>query len=217
MTTRYRRLRLATAAALAVGSLVTTASSVGATATATVTTRAVALAEGPPGGLHRQAWSLSQVTGSVEAHNLAFALSACDDCRTSAATIQIVLVGHATPPLDVVNEAGALDVGCERCEASATAHQFIAVSDGPLRLTPQGHQQLYDLQEEFERLAATPPEGGLEVIDDLAERVQATLSTELRTASPPGADPEVLQPASGTEGYQLHHEHSRRTTRPTTA
>jgi hypothetical protein len=215
-TARHRRLRLAAAAVLGVGGLMATAGAIGAGATATMVSQAVAVNEGAQAALLRHEWMVSQVDGSVTARNVALAVTTCDGCRAGAATIQIVLVSHADAPIDVANEATALDLGCARCEASANAHQFIAVSDGSLQLSPEGHRQLLDLGEAFDRLGARPPAGAgeeLAAVDQLAAQVEATLAAELRAVDLPSGAADSFQPAAG-EAFRLRHEHTTRTTPP---
>lgn len=88
--------------------------------------------------------------------NLAFAYSSCENCRTTAIAIQVVL--SSTPPdqpVTPLNMAVAVNENCQSCETVALAYQIVLHSDEPIKLTGEGKQKVRDI---LERIAALEDE-----------------------------------------------------------
>ena len=71
------------------------------------------------------AFSVKKVTGEVDATNTAVAYASCEDCRTVAAAIQVVLVSGPVGSASPQNVAVAINYDCTECETLAAAYQFV--------------------------------------------------------------------------------------------
>jgi putative peptide zinc metalloprotease protein len=98
------------------------------------------------------AFQVKQVNDSdVDAENSATAFASCEDCRTVAAAIQVVLV---TDPdsLEAENSAVAINYQCTECETLAAAYQFVIAGGEELEFTKEGQERLRELRKEFKAL-----------------------------------------------------------------
>jgi hypothetical protein len=110
--------------------------------------------------------------------------STCDDCRTVAASLQVVVVrGDGITPVDVDagNAALALNENCTGCESLADAHQLVVVTGPRTRLSPW----VYFAVAMIRRALAHTVDSGLplaelkERIDTLAEHLQDAVQSGL--------------------------------------
>lgn len=97
------------------------------------------------------AFSVKKATGEVDATNTAVAYASCNDCRTVAAAIQVVLVSDETSVVPE-NVAIALNYQCTECETLAAAFQFVYGDGQELEFTKEGKAQLHDLKKRFKDL-----------------------------------------------------------------
>ena len=91
--------------------------------------------------------TLSEV---VDDSNAAVAFSSCEDCRTIALSIQVILV--ISNPDTVVtpeNLALAINQDCMSCETLASAYQFVLGTGGHVRFTAEGRQRLAALRKQL--------------------------------------------------------------------
>jgi putative peptide zinc metalloprotease protein len=139
----------------------------------------------------RSGFGVARVTGEVvENQNAAAATSSCIDCRTVAVAVQIVLVQRDASTVAPRNLAIALNIDCTQCETFAAAHQYVITTNGLVRFTPEGQQQLASLQGQIRALAATDgiPFPDLDAqIDALVEQMWAVVDNELLKAGKPGS------------------------------
>jgi len=133
---------------------------------------------------NRAGFGTARVTGdTAENQNAAAATSSCSDCRTVAVAVQIVLIQRTDASnISPSNVAVAINNNCLRCDTFAAAYQYVITTDGLVRFTPEGEQQLSALQDEIRALAATDgvPFPELEAqIDARVEQMWAVVDSEL--------------------------------------
>jgi putative peptide zinc metalloprotease protein len=109
----------------------------------------------------------------VDAQNAAVAYASCSDCRTVAASIQVVLamgdVDTATPE----NVSIAINDQCSECETLAAAYQYVFGTGEPMKFTAEGNRRLADIRH---RLHALQKRDDL-TLDELAAEI-AKLAAE---------------------------------------
>ena len=98
------------------------------------------------------AFSVKKVTGDVDAQNTAVAYSSCEDCRTVAVAIQVVLVSGDVGAVTPENEAVAVNFDCTECETLARAFQFVFGDGQEIEFTKAGKQRLHDLKKRVQDL-----------------------------------------------------------------
>lgn len=98
------------------------------------------------------AFSVKKVTGDVDATNTAAAYSSCEDCRTVAVAIQVVLISGDVGSVTPVNDAEAVNLACTECETLARAIQFVYGDGQELEFTKEGKKRLQDLKKEVQDL-----------------------------------------------------------------
>jgi hypothetical protein len=132
----------------------------------------------------RLAWMVRTNSGGALPSNYAKAQTWCNDCRTTAIALQIVLMGSVTGPTANWNHSVAANSRCARCATAAAAFQFTVVSNGTVSLTPSGAAQLAGLRAEMQAIAAGggAPADVNAAATDVAGRVLAVLQGEVRVA-----------------------------------
>jgi putative peptide zinc metalloprotease protein len=130
------------------------------------------------------AFSVKRVAGEVvDESNVAVAYANCENCRTVAIALQIVLVSGVPDTITPVNLAIALNEECVSCQTLALAYQFVVGGGEHVRLTGRGQRQLAHIRKQFREL--NDSDLSIEEIkaraDALAAQVQALLKTELRS------------------------------------
>jgi putative peptide zinc metalloprotease protein len=88
----------------------------------------------------------------VDATNRAVAFASCEDCKTVAGAIQLVLVTEEPTSVDAENVAVAINYQCTECETLAAAYQFVFGTGEDVKFTPEGKQRLNELKQEFKAL-----------------------------------------------------------------
>jgi putative peptide zinc metalloprotease protein len=88
----------------------------------------------------------------VEATNTAIAFASCEDCKTVAAAIQVVLVAGEPSSVDAENVAVAINYDCTECETLAAAYQFVFGTGEEMKFTPEGKRRLNELKQQFKAL-----------------------------------------------------------------
>lgn len=159
---------------------------------------AVAINTKDGSSLFEFAFSIKKVTGDVvDNSNSAVAYASCENCRTTAIAIQIVLVSGSPSTVVPQNVAVSINENCTLCQTFATAFQFvIGVDDPSVGLTKDGKRQLRQILREFRALKGD--DYTLEEFDartqELGRRLRTLLQTELRSRRPEEED------ADGQEG-----------------
>lgn len=150
----------------------------------------------------------------VDNANAAVAYSQCEDCRTVALAVQIVLVASDPSVVTPENVAVAVNYECTSCETFAAAYQFVIGTDGPVTFTAAGRRELNRIRKELRFLIREDlPFDELKArIDELMDRLRWVLDNELVPAKGDDDDePEELDD-SGADGAA---EEDGTTTEPT--
>jgi|SRR5581483_11153882 len=165
----------------------------------------------------RLAFSIDRVMRDpVAPGNAAVAYSSCNDCRTTAIAIQVVLLENNQKDVSPTNLAIATNQECNSCTSVALAYQIVLFTGGPVVISHDGMKQIHDILKEIrdlERLNLSPDE--LESrVDPLVAQLSAVLQTETRSAGHPHVEktrtenetpgpsfvPPTEPPATGTSG-----------------
>lgn len=161
----------------------------------------------------RLAFSIKKVAGDVvDNANGAVAYASCNECRTIALAIQIVLVTGDPEVVTPENVAIAINENCTSCETLASAYQFVLGTDEEaVRFSPDGQKAINDIRKELRELGKS----GLPVdeiqarVKQLMVRLGAVLKTELETVGKPPEN-------RGHEGTDTVETGTETTTPPTT-
>jgi hypothetical protein len=119
----------------------------------------------------------------VVASNQALATSRCDDCRTVAVAIQVVVVGGGPTDVIATNDSAAINEGCTGCAALALSYQFVVLSADRLRLSAQGRRTLDAAETDLRALLDAAPADGVIIAEvaGIARRVEQVLAEELES------------------------------------
>lgn len=145
-------------------------------------TAAVAVNTKDGSSIFKLAFAIKRAAGDVvDNGNAAAAISSCDECRTVAISIQIVLVTGDPEVVTPENIALAYNVECTSCETFASAFQYVLGTDGNVHFTPEGRQEIQDIRRELRDLAgAGLPLAELDTrLDALMQRLARVLRNEL--------------------------------------
>jgi putative peptide zinc metalloprotease protein len=115
---------------------------------------AVAINTKDGSSLFKFSFSLKKVLGEiVDNQNAAVAYASCEQCRTTAIAIQIVLVVGSPSTVTPENYAVSVNENCTLCETFSAALQFVVGVDDPsVGLTKQGQRELKEILKEFRAL-----------------------------------------------------------------
>lgn len=155
-------------------------------------TSAIAINTKDGSSLFRFAFGIKRVMGDVvDNGNAAVAFASCNDCRTVAISIQIVLVMSSPHVVTPTNVALAINNLCTLCETLASAYQFVIGVGGPVRFTPEGRQAIQEIRKELRDLGDSDL-SLFEIqarIDQLMDRLREVLRTQLVPAGPGEEEP----------------------------
>jgi putative peptide zinc metalloprotease protein len=151
-------------------------------------TTAVAINTKDDSSLFKFAFAIKKVTGEVvDNSNAAVAFASCENCRTTAISIQIVLVSGSPETVIPENFAISINESCTLCQTFSTAFQFvIGVDDPSVGLTKEGKRQLREILAAFKALE--DEDYTLEEFhartQELGQRLRTVLQTELESRRP---------------------------------
>jgi putative peptide zinc metalloprotease protein len=137
----------------------------------------------------------------VDADNTAIAFASCNDCKTVAAAIQVVLVMDEPESVDAENVAVAINYQCSECETLAAAHQFVFGSGEEMKFTPEGKQRLNKLKQRFKALEHRDDLTLQQLADEIAviaAEVAEVVDTELVTKEKEKAEAESADSTTST-------------------
>jgi putative peptide zinc metalloprotease protein len=131
--------------------------------------------------------TLSEV---VDDSNAAVAYASCEDCRTIALSIQVILVLSDPDTVTPENLALAINEGCISCETLASAYQFVLGTGGHVRFTDEGRRRLAALRRELlELISSGLPIAELQAqIDELMDELRDILENDLVPVGPQGTE-----------------------------
>ena len=148
-------------------------------------TTAIAINTKDGSSLFKFAFAIKKVTGEVvDNTNAAIAYASCENCRTTAISIQIVLVSGSPGTVVPENYAISINESCTLCQTFSTAFQFvIGVEDPSVGLTKAGKRELREILREFKALKRD--DYTLEEFhartQALGQRLRTVLQTELQS------------------------------------
>jgi hypothetical protein len=132
--------------------------------------------------LFKFAFSIRKVAGEVvDETNVAVSFSECEQCRTTAIAIQIVLVTGSPSVVTPQNLALAINQNCTLCETFAGAYQIVLGTGGPVRFTSDGRRRISEIKRAIRQLRdedLSPPELDAR-LDALVADLKGVLRTEL--------------------------------------
>ena len=121
----------------------------------------------------------------VDAQNSATAYASCEDCRTVAGAIQVVLITGDTDSLNAENSAVAINYQCSECETLAAAYQFVIAGGEELEFSDEGKKRLRELQKDFKALKQRDDLTTAQIAEEMARiagEVAKVVDTELVSA-----------------------------------
>lgn len=133
----------------------------------------------------------------VDNTNAAVAVASCENCRTVAVAIQVVLIVNDPDVVSPTNLALALNVECTTCETLASAYQYVFTTGGQVMFSTEGWRQIVEIRKAVQDLLK---DESLEIevlqaeLDAVMDQLYGVLTDELRPAeevlAEEGASPE---------------------------
>jgi putative peptide zinc metalloprotease protein len=128
------------------------------------------------------------MSDTVDNSNGAAAVSSCEDCKTIAVAIQMVLVMSDPDVATPTNLAIAMNIECTSCETMALAFQYVLTTGGIVRISAEGNQAIADLKKELKDILKNGEDVALEEIaasvSALVEELFATIVASLEPVGP---------------------------------
>ena len=121
----------------------------------------------------------------VDNTNAAVAVSSCENCRTVAVAIQVVLIVNDPEVVSPTNLALALNLECTSCETLASAYQYVFTTGGQVMFSTEGWRQIVEIRKAVqdllkdETLEIETLQAELEILTD---QLYTVVSDELRPA-----------------------------------
>ncbi|MFN2588282.1 MAG: hypothetical protein ABR613_09230 [Actinomycetota bacterium] len=157
----------------------------------------------------------------VDSSNAAVAYASCEDCRTVAVAIQVVLVMSDPSIVSPENVALAVNESCISCETLASAYQYVLGTDGVVHFDAEGNQELAAIRQALIDLAKSSDDLTIfEIqaqVDLLMEDLDAVLEDHLVAAGgahdadtgvEPGEPSVAPSPATEPSPAETSEEHS---------
>ena len=166
-------------------------------------TAAIAVNTKDGADIFRIAFAIKRAMGDVvDNGNAAVAYASCTECQTVAVSIQVVLMMNDPSVVTPTNLAIAINEECTLCETLASAYQVILTTDGLVRFTPAGYQEIAAIRRELlaMRHAGLTIEEILARLDGLMDRFFRVLTEEMIDSGPPPGDPVQTPAPSTSEG-----------------
>jgi putative peptide zinc metalloprotease protein len=141
----------------------------------------------------------------VDDSNAAVAYASCEDCRTIALSIQVILVLSDPDTVTPENLALAINEGCISCETLASAYQFVLGTGGHVRFTDEGRRRLAALRRELlELISSGLPIAELQAkIDELMDELREILENDLVAVDAQGTESQNATDTETTEDPAL--------------
>src|SRR5918992_4043117 len=125
-----------------------------AAASAQGDTTAVAVNTKDGSSIFRLAFNVRRVAGEVvDQANAAVAFASCEDCRTVAVSLQLLLVMSDPDVVTPTNLALAVNQDCTSCETLVSAYQYVLGVGGPVHFDAEGNTELAAIREALRDLA----------------------------------------------------------------
>lgn len=161
-------------------------------------TAAVAVNTKDNSSIFRLAFNIRRVTGDVvDQTNAAVAISSCQQCRTVAISIQVLIAETDPSVVTPENLALAVNQDCTTCDTFALAYQLVLGDGTRLRFTSAGNQSIAQIRRELQALRNQDlsDEELANQVGALVDRLRGVLDTGLvgvgkPTEAPPPASQE---------------------------
>jgi hypothetical protein len=142
---------------------------------------------------------------TIESSNIATALATdCTGCHSTAVAVQVVLVTGSPQYFAPHNTAAAVNSGCTSCGTFAYAWQYTPQVDRPVRLTPEGRQEVETLKGEIDATAASIAPAT--IADDLLLQTELdTLTSQLKDV----VDSQITAIGAHANGRPVEHVEKR--------
>jgi putative peptide zinc metalloprotease protein len=139
--------------------------------------------------IFKLAFGVHRTTSDViDESNAAVAYASCEDCRTIAVAIQVVLVMSDPSVVTPENVALAVNESCVSCETLASAYQYVLGTDGVVRFDAEGNQQLAEIRRALIELSQSADSLTLDEvqaeIDSIVEGLYTVLDDHLIAVGP---------------------------------
>jgi putative peptide zinc metalloprotease protein len=193
--------RVLTRIVLVIGLALAVLGALPAAAAAQGDTTAVAVNTKDGSSIFRLAFNVHRVTSEVvDQANAAVAFASCEDCRTVAISIQLILVLSDPDVVTPTNLALAINQDCTSCETLASAYQYVLGVGDPVHFDAEGNQELASIRNALRDLGRDSEAYDLARIqaevDVLVERLRTVVDEHLVVA---GRDGDLAQ---GVENEQ---------------
>lgn len=118
---------------------------------------------------------------TVAPDNEATAYASCTSCRTVAVAIQVVLAVGPASDSRPTNSAVAVNYECHFCATFAYANQVLLNTDSDVHLGPEAEQQLHDLRDQVDHVAASDEafDQMSADLDGLTQQMAAVVQSEI--------------------------------------
>ena len=93
--------------------------------------------------------------GPVIDQNIAQVYSSCEDCRTIAIAVQVLLLMEDIRQVVPVNLAESINYECTRCESLAYAGQLVLSTGGKVRLTGEARKRIAEIEDALNALSSS--------------------------------------------------------------
>jgi putative peptide zinc metalloprotease protein len=103
------------------------------------------------------------MNGVVDQTNAAVAVASCENCRTVAVAIQIVIITGEADVITPENAAIALNYQCTSCETLASAYQFVFTTNGKVKFTKKAWREMWEIKQGVEDLLAQVEAGEIDL------------------------------------------------------
>lgn len=140
------------------------------------------------------------MTDVVDPTNAAVAYSTCEDCRTVAVAIQLVLILSDPDIVSPENYAIAINNQCHLCTTMASAYQYVLTTGGPVRFDAEGNREIAAIRNAIRQLLGNEDLTVQEVDRELDGLVQRLYSVVTDHMLPAGSAGEHVEPTSGVPG-----------------
>ncbi len=149
--------------------------------------------------IFRLAFNIRRVTADVvDQTNAAVAISSCQECRTVAIAIQVLIAESDPSVVAPQNLALAMNVDCTLCDTFAYAYQIVLGDGTRLRFTPEGNRSIAEIRKELKDLRKQDlSDDELATrLGEIVDRLKGVLSAELVGVGKPEPAPGSQPPAT---------------------
>lgn len=129
------------------------------------------------------------MNGIVDQTNAAVAVASCENCRTVAVAIQIVIITGEANVITPENAAVAINYQCTSCETLASAYQFVFTTNGKVRFDKKAWREMWEIKTGVQELLEQVEAGEIDLttfqaeLDVLMDRLGVVLSDAVKAGN----------------------------------